>query len=280
MCVDAANKQKKVSDKITDRLETMTKLAKNLPRPAEIRELARDFKHIRLGGNGFMGVSLHWLSPLKGHSSAPAKSIETISSHFGKAVPIPDTDFPEQRLQGWLIREAMMNDRNLKIPLQLNSEFDELVFALDEVSIGGRGVSVNDLQLPVALLDAKDAVRCDLLAVGRKGSDVFPVVIELKVDRKEKRLHDQLNNFAKLMVLFNRHFIDLLNEVVKDTDLKLSEISYEKVRKIMVWPVSESGKFKTDPLLHNANGIDVIVFHPEKLRKEYPPVDRFTSYVV
>lgn len=269
-----------VSDKIIERLETMTEMAKKMPCQAEIRNLAEEYKYIRLGGNGLMAVSLHWQKPLKGYSETSVKRIDTIRSHFEKNAKMPGSNVPEHRLQGWIIREALINNRNLKVPFQMNNcEFDELIFALDEVSIGGTGYSVNNLRLSDRLINAKDAVRCDVLAVGRKGDHVFPVVIELKVDRKEKRLHDQLNNFAKLMVLFEIQFVGLLNEVIKDTGLKLSNISKDTIRKIMVWPVSESGHVRTDTGSHNEKGFDLLEYKPEILHKQYPPVDSFKAHV-
>ena len=70
-----------------------------------------------------------------------------------------------------------------------------MYFALDELNFG-------------------DILRCDIVAVGIYKGVAYPVLIELKSDRLQTRLIDQLNNFFKEINEYGlkKEFAELLKE--------------------------------------------------------------------
>jgi hypothetical protein len=137
----------------------------------------------------------------------------------------------ERRLQSWIIKQALMNRRDLmksQIFECLKESFDELIFALDEVSFGDK-----NHKHPI---EEADIVRCDLLAVGVKDGNTFPVVIELKTSRDLGRLIEQLKN-AEREIISHEQEIRSLMELI--TGKKISDST---VKKVLVWPDGNESK--------------------------------------
>lgn len=254
---------------ICKRLKIMTEMVSELRQCKDfsLKEHAQRDNYVRIRGESYRAVSLLDCYPLCGISKTGSRKLATVLGHFKKAVhsnskPELDatvlTNKKERHLQCWLVREALLNDGSLMKPLNLGKEhFDELWFALDEVSIGDKNHPIEELAPKITLIPEQkgkriNAVRCDILAVGVIGKEVFPVVIELKSERAKVRLDNQLQNFENIIKHehFEPYFVELLEAC---TGLKINSTC----RKIIIWP--EKCSHKTLFQIHK-NGIDLIEY--------------------
>ncbi len=210
------------------RLNKMTKWAAQ--RREFLANLPEDWpkdRYIRIGGNGFTAVSLNHDRPLLGFDSGTVKSIETVKGHFSKSIEgKPGKPTPERHVQCWLIKQAINHQLDLKGELcPDDSEYDELLFALDEVSFG-------DKKHP-------QIMRCDILAVGVHHGNNFPVLIELKSSHYLDRPHGllgQLQDYQDGMKKFKPQIETLLKNCVN------KKVDFSKCGKIIIWPRLSSGK--------------------------------------
>jgi len=186
-------------------------------------ELKEDW-YIRIGGNGYRAVSLACERPLLGFVSGSTTDIEKVVSHFhSERRNTPDRPTPEKCAQAWLIKQAINNRLNLKTCLGLDgSIYDELLFALDEVSFGDRN------QGPIE--------RLDILAVGKSNGKAFPVFIELKSERSLGQLIKQLDKYQRQVKRYEGEFKKLLHAC---TSIKVDLSEYGR---IMVWPKRTSDR--------------------------------------
>jgi hypothetical protein len=219
------------------RLEFMTHLAQRLKDNSwnEIEEAKHD-RYVRINGESYRAVSLADDSPLSKFANSGSCELATIRQHFNKT-PAPKNEEwlekkRERRLQSRIIQQALINNRNLLtgsiFGKALEDMFDELVFALDEVSFGD--VRHRPLE------EDRNNSRCDLVAIGRIGSEVFPVVIELKSERSLDRLLVQLDDASNEILDHLPQFSSLLNALTG------MSVSKAVVRKILVWPALVSGR--------------------------------------
>jgi hypothetical protein len=217
-------------DLINWRLEYMTNLAIELKQDvwSEAAQ-AQANKYIRINGESYRAVSLADESPLCQFSKTGSPTLSIIKSHFEKT-PDPNglslEKKRERRLQSRIIKQALMKSRNLLdnslFGEALKGQFDELIFALDEISFGDKN------HLP---LNGRKNSRCDLVAVGKYGDEVFPVVIELKYTRSLGILFEQLDNVCTEINKHHDKFFTLLETV---TGMSISKNA--ETRKILVWP--------------------------------------------
>ncbi len=233
------------SEIIKQRLQQMT------PRAMERRDFMHDHVsgwnenwYIRVGGDGFRAVSLDDNHPLCGFSRDGAKRIETVRNHFkGQIMGEPIKHKPERRMQCWLIKQAFKNGLDLKTALCIDSVYDELLFALDEVSLGDR--------------NNKPIQRCDILAVGVCQGKAYPVLIELKPAREKTRLIEQLDGFCEEM---KKDFPDYFKKIL--TNCVDRDVTMNKIGKMIIWPAPKSNGKLTKKTLHDLKekGIDVIEY--------------------
>jgi hypothetical protein len=214
------------------RLEFMTTLAAEQKRLGwnEVEE-AHHNKYIRINGESYRAVSLSDGAPLCRFDKSGSPKWGTIQRHFEKnPVSVDETVLEkkrERRLQSRIIKQALIKNRNLLddslFGNALKDEFDELLFALDEISFG----------------DANHGptIRCDLVAVGKCGNDVLPIVIELKSERSLSSLFKELDNASNEIESHHAKFSALLKTV---TGMSVSKGA--KARKILVWPALDSGR--------------------------------------
>lgn len=198
--------------------------------------------YIRVCGGGYSAVSLNEVTPLMGFSQHNPKNIETILKHFKEREPrIPGRDAPERKIQNWLIKQSFHNNLDLKSPLGLDDEkYDELLFALDEISLEDH--------------DNGNKIRCDILAVGVKNGNAFPVLIELKSGRLKTELTKQINNFERQINNFRTGFENLLSCCV-GRPVSVSE----NIGKMIIWPTAgEAGIGSIEAF--NDDEIDVIEY--------------------
>jgi len=219
------------------RLEFMTHLAQGLKDNSwnEVEE-AKHNNYIRINGESYRAVSLADDSPLSKFANSGSCELATIKQHFGKTPASKDGEWlekkRERRLQSRIIQQALINNRNLLTDSifgkALEGMFDELIFALDEVSFG----DVKHRPLEVG----RENSRCDLVAIGKVGNEIFPVVIELKSERSLDRLLVQLDDASNEIMEHLPQFSSLLNALTG------MSVSKAVVRKILVWPALVSGR--------------------------------------
>ncbi len=242
--------------RLRDRLDRMKKMADELNK-LEIVELAKLDRYIRIGGESFRAVSLREDYPLCGCAKSGTRQLATIDRHFKKCegkLPMHVLEKKKERkLQCWIIKQSLINNRNMMIFLnKAKGCFDELVFALDEVSLGDKKnpvAKINGLRLNGSPM----AVRCDLLAVGSKDGKTFPVLIELKSSRNKKDLIAQIDNFAELICRFKDCFIPLLETC---TGLQINDYN---PRKIIVWPTPQQQNSITQKHLNFLTNIGISI---------------------
>lgn len=233
------------------RLAKMREMAEKM-KGRDLTALAKAGKYIRIGGEAYRAVSLNDDSPLCGFSDVKSMHLETIDNHFLNNIKPLDKDVlknkEERRLQCWLIKKALINNRDIRSALDLNnSVYDELIFALDEISLGDKNHPHEEKECP-------DIVRCDILAVGVKGSSAFPVLIELKSNRAMKVLETQLENFCKEIITHKIEFSSLLESCTG------KKVRCDKPRKMIVWPKNDSEQAITHRSELNEKKIDVIEY--------------------
>ena len=168
--------------------------------------------------------------------------------HFNKSVETLNElgrETPEKRAQAWLIKQALKNNLDLKTSLGLdNGVYQELLFALDELSFGDR------IHPPVR--------RLDIMAVGVHEDKCFPVLIELKSGREAKRLLDQLKEYRSEMKSHATEIKDLLKSCTN------RNVDLSRCGMMVVWPSLKSNnsshKATTD---WESNGVTVIESPPK-----------------
>lgn len=241
------------------RLKNMIAFAKEMQKPLWDESLAAtNDKYIRILGESCRAVSLNDLSPLCGYGGTGSKVVSNVIKHFDDAkrepIKLAGDDWKkkkERRLQSWIIKQGLMNGRDLlQSPIFncLKTHFDELLFALDEVSFGD-----NNHNLP-------KIVRCDLLAVGVKGNNVFPVVIELKSNRALGDLIMQLANAEKEIDSHSNEIGELMKSLTK------KNISDFAVRKVLVWPAATIGESKGTAEIRTNSDVIFVEYSPKDFK--------------
>jgi hypothetical protein len=219
--------------------------------------LAKDFRYVRILGDGFRPVSISIINPCGHLNDKKGKAIEncrTLAEAVEKAKSAnrdehePDTDKPEHRVQAYLIREALREGLRFHKALQgFGEEFDELIFVTDELNLEA----------------GENKLRTDMIAVGGKNGAYFPVFIELKNGRELTTLKRQLNNANTLLWKNNEArgvFAEFLNAVT-DVDVDTSV----EAKLMLIWPKSPSGKESKDVKEAREKGLLIADFEPSYL---------------
>ncbi len=181
----------------------------------------------------------------------------------------PDRKTPEKRAQAWIIKQALNNKLNIKTCLGLNNNiYDELLFALDELSFGDK--------------DHGGISRLDILAVGKYGNKYFPVFIELKSGRQLTGKNDlipELQKYISESIKFESELKQLLCACVGRDD-----VDFSKIGNIIVWP-KPKGKAPSPKVKeicdenkitliesdeHSWNNNEDFAFHP--VNEVFPPI--------
>ena len=219
--------------------------------------LAKDFRYVRILGNGFRPVSISVINPCGRLNDKKGKAIEncrTLAEAVEKAKSAnrdehePDTDKPEHRVQAYLIREALREGLRFHQVFQgFGKEFDELIFVTDELNLEA----------------GEDKLRTDMIAVGGKNGAYFPVFIELKNGRELTTLKRQLNNADTLLWKNDEArgmFAKFLNAVAGvDVDTSV------EAKLMLIWPKSPSGKESKDVKEAREKGLLIADFEPSYL---------------
>jgi len=187
-------------------------------------ELARNYRYIRIGGNGFRAISIdprHPCGALEGIATSNAKFDKAFARFDalpkGGAIGDSGDRKPEHRLQAYLIQRALATPGTMPHLLACDDIFDELWFITDELKLGD--------------------IRADMVFLGRKGTQYFPVLLELKVNRALGRLIEQLDGAERALKTFNREAVDFLTWAIRPIlELKCEQIDISRGHCLIVWP--------------------------------------------
>jgi hypothetical protein len=223
---------------------------------SEHARLAKDYRYVRILGEGFRPVSISVINPCGHLNDEAGKEIGscTLAEALEKATGAnrnehePGKDKPEHRVQAYLIREALLEGLRLHQAIRcFGKEFDELIFVTDELSLEA----------------GENKLRADMIAVGGKNGVYFPVFIELKNGRELTTLIGQLNN-ANAMLWENNEarpkFAEFLNAVA---GVKVDTSA--KAKLMFIWPKSPSGNESKDAKKARREGFLIADFEPSYL---------------
>ncbi len=190
-------------------------------------QLAKNYRYVRILGKSFRAISISPANPcgrlIKKGGSKPVEGKPSIKAAIQSALNAedyaPNADKKELKIQAFLIRHALMNGQKLHGVLKgFDDELDELIFVTDELSTG--------------------ELRADIIALGGKNGQYFPVFIELKVKRELKRLMEQLEGAQALMNIAGKDFIKMLSAA---SGIPNEKISFDGYRLMIVWPPVSGG---------------------------------------
>ncbi len=250
-------------DRIVWRLENMIRFSGELKRQWSEREMAAQDKYIRVCGESVRTVSLAHASALCGFTGVgPRNSVETLVRHAEKQLSSKSMDGKkeERRLQAYLIKSALLNNREMLGSLTcLSGKLKSLMFAYDEISFGDKD------------FEKGTTVRLDILAVGVNHRDEsFPVVIELKSKRSNAdlgRLIDQLNDAEKELTgeKCQKHSVPAR---LLESATRIKPTLPDQVMKILIWPAGRDTPQIEKTLANKKDPITII---------EYSEGDNFPS---
>jgi hypothetical protein len=249
-----ANPQNWIARHIESRISRGEQWRKKLPEHAR---LAKDFRYVRILGDGFRPVSISVTNPcghLKYKKGGEIGSFDIIADAVQAAENAnrkehePAKDKPEHRVQAYLIREALRDGLRFHQVFQgFDNEFEELIFVTDELNLEA----------------GKDKIRTDMIAVGGKNGAYFPVFIELKNGRQLTKLKGQLDKAKKLLWedpkacgVFAR-FLNAVSGVDVDTSAE--------AKRMLIWPKSLSGNESESVKEVRRDGILIADFEPSYL---------------
>lgn len=149
--------------------------------------------HFRPSSGGIAMVGLTPERPQRGKSAIKnlAKLAANFAAEFRKhCVDIEQEGLKAEKiLQSWMIAEAYRNHRRM-VSLNMASAATpspvELLFVTDEIA------------MPTTS-DGKGRIVCDMLALRALVDGIVPVVVELKTERRLKRLVAQVRDYAALV---------------------------------------------------------------------------------
>lgn len=153
------DKTKELFEKL---LERTTEFVTNIS-PELIKEYAKQEYYLRIDSSGYRAVSLNDKSPLLGYSEAPCDNLEKAIESFSSPLVKSKENRERNWVQAKIIKKALLDNLSLKI-VKIDA-FDELFFAFDELPL------VDDEGTAVKLIN--------VLCVGRKGSEDFPVLLKI-----------------------------------------------------------------------------------------------------
>lgn len=225
-------------------------------------KLAKASRYIRILGKGYRPVSIDDVNPCghlrdKGENAikhCPSLTKEVFAHVQSAKSERPGADKPEHRLQAFLIRSALRNElqfgRFHRVLPDFSDMFDELIFITDELAVKpGKD---------------KNECRADIVALGGKDGQYFPLFIELKNERLLDELKGQLNNADKWLWK-NEHargpFSKFLSAVSGVPHENIDQTP-DAAKKMIIWPQSLSGKEDSRVNEARKEGILIVEFKP------------------
>lgn len=219
---------------------------------------AADKRYVRINGGGLRVVSLCKERPcgrVDGYGTR--KTIKGLNDQEARQAKIPQgkpTAKPEHHWQAALIEHALRWPEALPHLLHLRDACDELRFVTDELSLAG--------------------IRADVVLLGCSGSTWFPVFVELKVQRNETRLLDQLTSISEITNLdetTRSAFKNLLRIAAQAYGAQVADnVDLDRALKVMIWP-STSGTARP------RDKVKQLKVHVLEFTKGEGPGDRFDA---
>lgn len=237
-------------DRIVWRLENMRQFSQQLKESDwHERDMAAQDKYIRVCGESVRVVSLADDSALcRFQGLGPGKSVAALATRAQKNLSSEGMDKAvatakeERRLQAYLIKSALLNNREMLGTLTcLSGKLKSLLFAYDEISFGDKSfrLEVENNEELKKNRKKTDIVRLDILAVGiNKSGESFPVIIELKSRRSNadlKTLGKQLGDATKELIGEKCRKDDVPARLLESATGIRPTKPYQ-VMKILVWP--------------------------------------------
>lgn len=186
-------------------------------------------RYVRLQRDGYRLISIDTENPCGNAGSKSCKTIDKVKICIdgGYKAEIPNNKKPEARLQAYLIYQCLRSDpehaaRMLDPKGQL---VDRLWFVADEVRLGDKNI------------------RADMLFVGSKGRQAFPILAELKANRTLGKVVEQLDNMQNAVSdhTTTESFLDFLKQSVPQAAGDF-HWTFESLQKWIIWPAAPSGK--------------------------------------
>lgn len=218
------------------------------------QELATKCRYVRIQKDGFSAISISSTNPCGRLISKDGRYLSEVRQTIGEAiqctlnaVPVDDPGdyFPgknkkEHRIQAFLIRHALMNNKAMHALFTgFGEAFDDLWFVTDELTAGEH--------------------RADIIALGRKSDKYFPVFIELKVGRDLTELIRQLEGIRNAMRRVEGDFKQFLASA---SGVPADKINFDEHRLMLIWcaPKNKEGveDRSVDAFRHDKNGITAV----------------------
>ena len=178
--------------------------------------------HFRPTGNGITMVGLLEDRPQRGRGGYSAdRLIDNFDEQFRKyCIDIEQgRNTPEKKLQSYLISNAYLNDRKMKVLVDSDSS--------QQLSTGNLLFITDEIRMPYK----SEHKTCDILALRIEGNDTVPLIIELKPERKMKELVHQLEDYAEVMTIHQRFYENLYSALLG------RKIAFTALpEKWLVWP--------------------------------------------
>ena len=225
--------------------------------------------YIRLNSDGFRLVSLESDNPCGKIMGDHGKVLEKMSfekafeflNKKGLRIDKPGNNKGEHRVQSFLINQAFSENGKRDMPglLGCDNYFDELIFVDDELSIESSNIN-------------EDSIRVDMIFLGKKGEQYFPVFVELKASRLATKLCDQLNNACALTSDCADEFVGYLSAA---TEVGVDNIDYNKLRRIAIWPKGGDGELSPNAL-SDASDIIIVGYKGDNYDNYIFEVEKYT----
>lgn len=230
----ASNETTRYFKELTKRVDEWRTAAKGNPSLHAERLVlnAGGHRYVRLQRDGYRLISIDTENPC---GNAGSKSCKTISKMMtcidgSYKVEIPNSNKPEARLQAYLIYQFLRYGpehaaRMLDPKGQL---VDRLWFVADEVRLGDKNI------------------RADMLFVGSKGRQAFPILAELKANRDLGEVVKQLDNMQN--AVSDHTAKDSFSNFLKQSAPQAAgnfQWKFESLQKWIIWPATPSGKSRS-----------------------------------
>ena len=225
--------KKTLSDYIQYRIDNAPKWRSRLN---ELKNLAKNGRYVRLNGDGFRAISItdeNSCGSLYISENARVTAKKDIGEAFrlgisANHIRIPKNKKGEHKIQAHIIRHAMESGLSFKgLFSGFDEIFDDIIFICDEFS-----AITDDMR-----------IRADIIALGKKGNDYYPIFIELKNRRSLKELGGQLKDASTLLRGDSRPlFIKYLRAIAGVPESAKIHDNAEDCKVMIIWPNLVSGK--------------------------------------
>ncbi len=186
-------------------------------------------RYVRLQRDGYRLISIDTENPCGDAGSESCKTISEVKTCIdgGYKAKTPGNNKPEARLQAYLIYQCLRyGPEHAARMLDPDGQLvDRLWFVADEVRLGDENI------------------RPDMLFVGSKGRQAFPILAELKAGRNLSEVVEQLDGMQEAVSAHTAtaSFSDFLKQSVPQAAGDF-HWAFEALQKWIIWPATSTGK--------------------------------------